>query len=126
MAKYHIHPETEAVSSCKAKKKCPFGAVNEHFDNKKDAQTYIEERAKLEATIDSRKQDNILHPGAVIAFKSPLTYHGEEPAWLHNHNNKYLEKDGFPVPPRIIDHATGELMASVLAAEVQSCRFEAP
>lgn len=44
MAKFHINPESGNVGPCKSTKgQCPFGSLDEHFDDPEDAMETLEE-----------------------------------------------------------------------------------
>lgn len=55
---FHINPMTNNISECSAKKKCAFkkteGYIEQHFDNKKEAQQYLEQKLSKEHNITKK------------------------------------------------------------------------
>lgn len=103
MPKYHINPETQESSVCRARKKCPFGGEDDHFDSKKAAETYTQDYlAKEDQLRQARKSKTITKASTLVALESSLEYDGVLPEWFKsNQDSENVVR--YPVKPKVID-----------------------
>lgn len=100
MARYHVNPETGDPGPCRARKNCPFGGDEIHFDNAARARENYE---RLQSLIHDPKQIKPKSSKTTdAAFASDLNYQGKVPRWFKKASSP-LQKALFDCEPELLD-----------------------
>lgn len=105
MGRFHIN-EAGEPGACRAKKHCPFGGLDSHFETKVAAREFYEKFNEMEQAL----QGGRAKPSAATdaAFASSLTYNGKPPRWFKNVFKEGKERyKHFGTEPELIDVIDG-------------------
>lgn len=99
---YHINPSTGEAGACRAKKKCPFGGEENHFQDKEEARLLYEN--EMEKIVTLRNGPIRESAATAYALTAPMSYSGPQPKWLKKINKSTgLMKDLFGTEKELID-----------------------